>query len=193
MRGIDSHPARGEPGAVRPVESVSDSEPGRPRTAVLDPVDRALVERTQAGLPLVARPYHALAADLGIPADEVMQRLERMQARGVIRRIAAVPNHYALGYRANGMTVWDVADEEVDAAGERVGALPFVTHCYRRPRRDGWPYNLFAMVHARSRQEVEAQVANIAALIGPAARAHDVLYSTRILKKTGVRLRAGGR
>ncbi|MDH5537413.1 MAG: AsnC family transcriptional regulator [Betaproteobacteria bacterium] len=157
----------------------------------LDDIDRRIMLATQAGLPLVARPYHAVAEKIGVDAGEVMQRIERMRHEGVIRRIGAVPNHYVLGYRANGMTVWDVADEAVDAAGERVGALPFVTHCYRRPRRGGWRYNLFAMVHARSRAEVEECVAEIGALIGPAARARDVLYSVRILKKTGVRFNTG--
>jgi siroheme decarboxylase len=159
----------------------------------LDDTDRRIMLATQGGLPLVARPYHAVAEKIGVDADEVMNRIERMQHEGVIRRIGAVPNHYALGYRANGMTVWDVADEAVDAVGERVGALPFVTHCYRRPRRAGWRYNLFAMIHARSRTEVEDRAAEIAALIGPAARARDVLYSVRILKKTGVRLNSGER
>ncbi|RMF15381.1 MAG: Lrp/AsnC family transcriptional regulator, partial [Candidatus Dadabacteria bacterium] len=104
--------------------------------------------------------------------------------------IAAVPNHYRLGYTANGMSVWDVADDVVDEVGERVAALSFVSHCYRRPRRlPVWPYNLFAMVHGRSRDEVHARVAEIETVIGEAARAHDVLFSKRILKKTGVRLR----
>jgi DNA-binding Lrp family transcriptional regulator len=158
--------------------------------ATFDPIDRRIVAATQGGLPLTVRPYHAVADSLGLDAGEVMRRIERMQREGLIRRIGAVPNHYALGYRANGMSVWDVADDVVDAVGERVGALPFVTHCYRRPRRTGWRYNLFAMVHARTRAEVEDRVAEIAALIGSAARAHDVLYSVRILKKTGVRIGA---
>jgi DNA-binding Lrp family transcriptional regulator len=111
-----------------------------------------------------------------------------MQASGAIRRIGAIPNHYRLGWTANGMSVWDVADDAVDALGARVAALPGVTHCYRRPRRlPEWPYNLFAMVHGRDRVEVERQLAAIADVLGPAARAHDVLYSTRILKKTGLR------
>jgi DNA-binding Lrp family transcriptional regulator len=100
-----------------------------------------------------------------------------------------VPNHYALGYRANGMSVWDVDDAAVSELGRKVGALPAVSHCYRRPRRPpAWPYNLFAMVHARSRAEVEAEVAGIAAVLGAACRAHEILYSTAILKKTGLRL-----
>jgi DNA-binding Lrp family transcriptional regulator len=90
---------------------------------------------TQGGLPLVPRPYHALAEQLGLAAEEVMARLRRLLEIGVIRRIGAVPNHYALGYTANGMSVWDVPDERIDALGEAVGRLPFVTHCYHRRAR----------------------------------------------------------
>jgi DNA-binding Lrp family transcriptional regulator len=155
----------------------------------MDEIDRRLVVATQGGLPLVPRPYHALADVLGIPAAEVRARLAAMLDAGAIRRIGAVPNHYALGYRFNGMTVWDVDDARVDAMGERIGALPFVTHCYRRPRHlPDWPYNLFAMVHCKSRADADRLVDEIAALLGPACRARDVLYSSRILKKTGLRI-----
>ena len=158
-------------------------------TGSLDAIDRSIVVATQGGLPLTPRPYHAIAERVGLPADEVMERIKRMLASGVIRRIGAVPNHYALGYRANGMSVWDVSDERVDELGVRIGALDFVSHCYRRPRRlPGWRYNLFAMVHGKSRDEVQRKVAEIAALLGDANRGHEVIYSTRILKKTGLRL-----
>jgi DNA-binding Lrp family transcriptional regulator len=161
---------------------------GEPLTARLD---RAIVGATQAGLPRVARPYHAVARALGVTPELVMARIEAMLADGRIRRIGVVPNHYALGWRANAMTVWDVADDRVDALGEKVGALPGVSHCYRRPRHlPQWPYNLFAMVHGRTRAEAESGIAEIAAVLGDAARRHDVLYSSRILKKTGLRLRA---
>lgn len=150
---------------------------------------RRLVVATQAGLPLLARPYHALAAQLGVTADEIRGWIAHMLASGTIRRIGAVPNHYALGYTANGMSVWDVDSGEVDALGERVGALAFVTHCYRRPRSmPDWPYNLFAMVHGRSRTEVEERVAQIAGLLGTGCQSGTVLYSSRILKKSGLRL-----
>jgi DNA-binding Lrp family transcriptional regulator len=156
-----------------------------------DEIDRRLIVATQGGLPLVPRPYDVLAGQLGVTADEVRRRLAAMIERGAIRRIGAVPNHYALGYTANGMSVWDVADARVDALGEQVGALEFVTHCYRRPRRlPLWPYNLFAMVHGRSRDEVDDKVRQIAALLGEACGARDVLFSTRILKKSGLRISA---
>jgi DNA-binding Lrp family transcriptional regulator len=158
---------------------------------MLDELDRRLIVATQAGLPLVSRPYHALAATLGIPVTEVQARLAVMLALGVIRRIGAVPNHYALGYRSNGMSVWDVDDEQIDALGAQVGALPFVTHCYRRPRMlPDWPFNLFAMVHGKTRDEALGRVAEIATLLGVACRSHDTLFSTRILKKTGLRIAA---
>lgn len=156
---------------------------------MLDAIDRRLIVATQAGLPLKPRPWEALGQQLGIPAAEVQMRLSSMLETGLIRRIAAVPNHYALGYRFNGMTVWDVDDALVDELGERVGAMPFVSHCYRRPRRlPRWPYNLFAMVHARSREDALAQAERIATMLGAACRGHDVLFSSRILKKTGLRL-----
>jgi len=163
------------------------------RASDLDAIDRALVQATQAGLPLVPAPWQALADRIGIPEDEVLARFAAMHERGVLRRVGAVPNHYALGWRANGMTVWDVDDARIAELGERVGALPCVSHCYQRPRRlPDWPYNLFAMVHARTREEAAPHIAQIRDLLVQACRAHDVLWSTRILKKTGLRLRASG-
>jgi len=155
----------------------------------LDSIDRWIIAGTQAGLPRVREPYHQIAAELGLEPALVMRRLTRLLETGVIRRIAAVPNHYAAGYTANGMSVWDVPDDAVRACGVRIGALPFVSHCYHRPRHlPAWPYNLFAMVHGRTRAEVEQKVARIAELLGSASRGHEVLYSKRILKKTGLRI-----
>ena len=157
----------------------------------MDEIDRALIVATQGGLPLVARPYHTIGEQIGIAGEEVMRRMQALLNGGIIRRIGAVPNHYAIGWTANGMTVWDVADDKVDQLGPLVGALPFVTHSYRRPRAlPAWPYNLFAMVHGSSREECSAKALEIRALLGDACRANDILYSTRILKKTALRIGA---
>ena len=155
----------------------------------LDMIDRAIIQATQTGLPLSSRPYHTIAEQIAIAPEVVMQRMQTMLDNGVIRRIGAVPNHYSLGWNANGMTVWDVTNEQIDALGQQVGALEFVSHCYRRPRlMPGWPYNLFAMVHGRDRDEVAAKKLQIAELLGEHCRASDTLYSTQILKKTGLRI-----
>ena len=158
--------------------------------AVIDALDRRIIVATQAGLPLVPRPYDTVAEQVGCTSAEVKRRLQAMLDRGVIRRIAAVPNHYRLGYQANGMTVWDVPDTHIAALGRKIGSLAFVSHCYHRPRHlPDWPYNLFAMVHAASRAEVMQLVAQISELLGEHDRAHTVLFSSGILKKTGMRLK----
>ena len=155
----------------------------------LSEFDRDLIAATQGGLPMVARPYEAVGAMLGVSGELVRQRLAEMLDEGLVRRIGAVPNHYRLGYTANGMSVWDVDDARVDVMGARIGALPGVSHCYRRPRHaPDWHYNLFAMLHGRSREEVFQQAEQIRRLLGSACQGHDILYSTAILKKTGLRL-----
>ncbi len=158
---------------------------------IIDPIDRKIIKATQAGLPIDRQPYHRVAEELELRPEDVMARLRRMLVMGVVRRIGVVPNHYALGYKANGMSVWDVDDDDITRVGPVIGALSFVSHCYRRPRHlPDWPYNLFAMVHGKSKDEVEEQVFRIADLLGDANRGHEILYSTRILKKTGLRLAA---
>jgi len=157
----------------------------------LDELDRRIVVATQSGLPQVPEPYRAIGEQVGVSAGEVMRRLQRMLDEGRIRRIGAVPNHYTLGYRYNAMSVWNVPDERIRDLGQQIGALDFVSHCYHRPRHlPVWPYNLFAMVHGRDRDEVEAQVTVIARLLGESDRGHELLFSSRILKKTGLRLGA---
>ena len=150
-------------------------------------LDRAIITATQQGMPVSRTPYHDIADQLGLDPRLVMNRLQEMLNQGVIRRIGVVPNHYALGYQANGMSVWDVPDEKVRYFGNKIGKLDFVSHCYHRPRHPpDWPYNLFAMVHGRTRKDTEEMVNQIANMLGHDSRRHDVLYSTKILKKTGM-------
>lgn len=159
----------------------------------IDALDRLIIEETQNGLPLCPDPFAVVAKEIGADAEQVRKRMQHMLDVGIIRRIGVVPNHYALGYTANGMSVWDVPSDRVDELGARIGALDFVSHCYNRPRHmPDWSYNLFAMVHGRDRAEVEEKVATVAAELGDAARDFQILYSTKILKKTGFRLKRGG-
>lgn len=159
----------------------------------IDATDRRILQATASGLPLAARPFAEVARWLSLPEAEVMARLARMQADGIIRRIALCPDRHALGQMANGMSVWDVADDRVHDLGRQVAALPFVSRCCLRPRLRGWPYNLYAKLHGESRDEVRRHLSAIASLLGDACGGHDILFSTRILKKTGMRLAEGER
>lgn len=155
----------------------------------IDATDRQIISATQSGLALVREPYAQVARELSLSEAEVIERLTAMQDSGVVRRIALAPNHYALGMTANGMSVWDIVDDQAAQLGAEIGALDFVSHCYLRPRAlPGWPYKLFAMLHGQDREGVERHRDEIATRIGAACRAKDILYSTRILKKTGMRL-----
>ncbi len=169
--------------------------PNRPAQTInsyrLDEVDRKIVSVTQSGLPVEFSPYQTVAHDIGISEQEVLQRMQRLLDNNVIRRIGAVPNHYKLGLHANGMTVWDVDENKIKILGELIGQLDFVSHCYQRPRHlPLWSYNLFAMVHGHDRDEVEQKVDHIKALLAENCKKHETLYSTAILKKTGMRLAA---
>lgn len=159
------------------------------QSTTLDDLDRRIIVATQSGLPLVPEPFVAIATQVGSTSEEVMRRFRRMLESGIIRRIGAVPNHYTLGFKGNGMTVWDIPDDKIGHYGKLIGNLDFVSHAYQRPRHQPeWNYNLFAMVHGKDRQEVEQKVEKIAELLGDDNRGHEILYSSRILKKTGLRL-----
>jgi DNA-binding Lrp family transcriptional regulator len=160
------------------------------RSPAPDAADRRLIAATQAGLPLRSDPWSALAGPTGLDADEIPGRLSAMLASGIIRRIGIAPNHYRLGLRGNGMTVWNVPDEEVETIGRLIGASDFVSHCYQRPRHlPDWPYNLFAMLHGQDRAAVMQKLALLESRL-PRDYPHEVLFSSAILKKTGLRLAA---
>jgi len=159
-----------------------------PHPALDDAVNRALLRAVEGGLPLDAQPYARVGERIGISEDEVMARLQHLQDQGVIKRMGVVVRHRALGYHANGMVVWNVPDERVAATGCRLGAVPCVTLCYRRPRRlPEWPYNLFTMIHGRDRTEVLARVEQLREHCGMHDFDYQVLFSQRCFKQCGAR------
>ncbi|MCC6888725.1 MAG: hypothetical protein IT536_09340 [Hyphomicrobiales bacterium] len=150
------------------------------------PFDRALLAQIEDGLPMVTMPYRMIADRLGVDEARVIERLRQLSSAGVVTRFGCVVRHRALGYTANAMAVWDIADQEVDRVAAIFAAHPRVTLCYRRPRRPPlWPYNLFCMVHAKSKTDAHAVIdaLNGVAGVGPDRRA--VLFSTRCFKQRG--------
>ncbi|MCL7417129.1 MAG: Lrp/AsnC family transcriptional regulator [Halalkalicoccus sp.] len=162
-------------------------------STTLTPAERDLVLAIQDGFPIVADPYEAIAADLGADPAWVRETVKRFDREGKVRRVGVIPNHYALGYTENGMTVWNVPDDLVSEVGPAIASLPFVTHCYERPRHEGvWPYDFFAMTHGRSEAESQQRIEQVRERMGEfwdvGEDDWDTLFSTRILKKTGIRL-----
>ena len=155
----------------------------------IDEIDRKIISATQAELPLTLHPYHDVASQIGLDVSDVISRMQKMTDSGIIRRTGVVPNHYKLGFKSNGMSVWNVPEDKIKELGEKVGSLDFVSHCYQRPRfLPEWPYNLFAMVHGTSHEEVDDKVNQISELLNDDDKGHQILFSSRILKKTGLRI-----
>jgi DNA-binding Lrp family transcriptional regulator len=159
----------------------------------LTPAERDLVVEIQGGLPITETPYADVAAALDADVGWVIETIKRFEAEGKVRRVGVIPNHYALGYTENGMTVWDVPEDLLSEVGPAVASLDFVTHCYERPRHAGvWEYNFFAMTHGRTETESDRRIAEVKALMNEhwdvGSDDWDTLFSTRILKKTGIRI-----
>lgn len=158
---------------------------------MLSAIDRRLIATVQDGLPLGERPFQVIGEAIGLSEDEVIAGLRRLIGDGTIKRFGIVVRHRELGYRANAMVVWDVPDEQVEGAGRRLAELPFITLCYRRPRRPpAWPYNLFCMIHGRERATVLTQIEAATRAAGLDARSRAVLFSRRCFKQRGARYAA---
>ena len=159
----------------------------------LTPRERDLVVEIQGGLPITRTPYADVADAIDQPTDWVVETIKRFDDEEKVRRVGVIPNHYALGYSENGMTVWDVPDDRLAEVGPAVAELGFVTHCYHRPRHEGvWPYNFFAMTHGRDEAESQRRIGQVRDVMADhwdvGEDDWDTLFSTQILKKTGIRL-----
>ena len=151
-----------------------------------DELTTALIGAISRGLPMVSRPYAALAEELNCSEQAVIDGIARLAARGDLKRFGVIVRHRQLGYRANAMVVWNIPDSRVDEVGRQMSSFEFVTLCYQRPRRlPHWPYNLFCMIHGRDRDAVSQQVDLIAAQCGLTEVPRRILYSRRCFKQRG--------
>ncbi len=162
--------------------------------------DRALAALVEDGLPLIARPYAAWAQSLGCNETHIFAKLEQWLKQGTLRRFGVVVRHHELGFSANAMCVFDVADADVDAHAAILSRQPGVTLCYRRARAPGWPYNLYCMLHGRERGEVLTWLETARKAADLEQVPQTVLFSRRRFKQCGARyfrnfadLRAGSK
>jgi DNA-binding Lrp family transcriptional regulator len=153
---------------------------------LMDQLDLKLLKVAQNGVVLTKRPYLALGEELGISEGEVIDRLKSLQEEGVVRRFAATIGHRALGILANAMIVWIVPSEQVDRIGELFAGVEEVTHCYERATAVDWPYNLYTMVHSKSRDDCLKIADNLSQVSG--IKEFSVLFSEKEYKKTSARI-----
>ena len=154
--------------------------------AKIDDLDVKLIRAVQEGIDLSPTPYRDLGEKLGISEDDVIDRLNSLMRKGVIRRFSATIGHRALGITANAMVVWQVPADRVEEVGEIMASFDQVTHCYERPLRPDWSYNLYTMVHSHSKERCREIAANISNKCGIGD--YMVIFSERELKKTGAKI-----
>ncbi|HEY3396488.1 MAG TPA: Lrp/AsnC family transcriptional regulator [Armatimonadota bacterium] len=149
---------------------------------MIAPRDWRVLTALQGGLPLVERPFAALAAQADLPEAEFLQRARDLQARGILRRLGARIRHQEAGINGNLLVVWQVPAERLEAVGARFASELAVSHCYQRPPFEDFPYNLYTMIHAREVAEAEQIVARLAREAD--LPTHLVLRTVCELKKT---------
>lgn len=147
--------------------------------------EKQIIRELQRGIPLVNRPFKLLAQNLNTTEEELLDKIKNLLERGYIRRIGATVRHHNLGFQANAMVVWNVPDELVAEKGRKMAGFSEVSHCYQRPRRPDWPYNLFTVVHGRTREECIQAVKKMSSATG--MKNYRLLFSTMELKKSSMR------
>jgi len=152
-----------------------------------DERDIAVVKATQGPMEAIERPFDAAASELGMSVEALLEHLQGMVDRKLLRRVAALLHHRRAGFSANGMGVWKVPESEVLETGRRMASFRGISHCYQRPTYDDWPYNIFTMAHGRSKEECDAILDSIAAECEIEPEDRSTLYSSTEYKK--IRLR----
>jgi len=148
----------------------------------MTPLHNEIVRRAQYDIDMVSEPFKKIVDDLDIDYDKFFSILKELQEAGIMRRFASILNHRKAGFNANAMVVWDVDEGE---KGEQIGAnaaeFSAVSHCYLRPKYENWPFNLFTMVHGKTKEETNGIIADMAKEID--SKSHMPLYSSREFKK----------
>ena len=152
---------------------------------MIDALERAIVQKLQGDLPLVQEPYKKIAEELGITETALLDKIKNMREKKILRRIGGILYHRTVGFSANAMVVWRIPAEHIEEAAKVMTSFSQVSHCYERETFEGWPYNIYTMVHAQSYELCETVILEMSKLLH--LDEYEVLYSTRELKKSSMK------
>ncbi len=148
----------------------------------LDPSDIRILSVLQDDIPLVERPFAALAEKIGLSEEEFLKKLKGLLERGLIRRFGATIRHDRSGYKANAMVAWQVPEERLEEVGQLMAETPGVTHCYARRAPDFWPYTLYTMVHGPDEESCLALIQEMSLKTG--VKTYEILFTEREFKRS---------
>lgn len=152
---------------------------------MLTKLDKKIISLISQDIPLVREPFKALALKLGIEEGVLFGRIKAYKKNDFLRKFCAVLNHRKIGFKYNAMVVWNIPDKFIDKAGSLMASFSQVSHCYQRKKTPGWDYNLYSMVHGRTKKECLDVVKDISRKT--ACRDYKALFSSEEYKKTPVK------
>jgi DNA-binding Lrp family transcriptional regulator len=150
-----------------------------------DDVERRIIRHLQGDLPLTTRPFAVLASEVGMSEEELLERIRMLKEQGKLRRFGATLRHQLAGYKANAMVAWYVPEDNMEETGHLMATFKEVSHCYERKVQGKWKYNLFTMIHGKSKKECQDIARRIAENTG--IKDYVLLLSLKEFKKTSPR------
>jgi DNA-binding Lrp family transcriptional regulator len=168
--------------------SAPPQQSARPAGAPSNPSEseQSTIRLLQRPLPLARDPWEQLAAEGDLSTDELLAEARRFHELGWLRRVSAFIRHTRAGARVNVLVAWRVEENCIDDVGQRAASESAVSHCYRRPARPDWPYELYTMVHGRDVHEVRGVLRRIGERPGVADSVE--LPTVREVKKQRLKL-----
>jgi DNA-binding Lrp family transcriptional regulator len=151
---------------------------------LLTELEKKLIASIQEDIAVTERPYLDMAVKLGISEEKLLESLQSLCSRGFIRRFGATLRHQKTGFTANAMAAWQVGEDRIDDVGNKMASFRQVSHCYRRNPTDGWPYNLYTMIHANDKEACRQTAREMSQ--AAAVENYMLLFSRRELKKTSM-------
>ena len=151
---------------------------------MLTKLEKTIIASIQEDIAVTARPYLEIASKLGVSEKALLETLQSLCERGIIRRYGATLRHQKTGFTANAMAAWQVDEDQIDRVGRKMASFREVSHCYRRNPTDRWPYNLYTMIHASDEDACRQSAQNMSA--ATSIENYTLLFSRRELKKTSM-------
>jgi len=148
-------------------------------------IEKKIIASIQGDIPITQKPYHEISKKIGIEEEELLDILQKLVNKGVIRRFGATLRHQRSGFKANAMAAWQVDEERIDEVREIMAGFREVSHCYRRNPAEDWPYNLYTMIHALSEEACKKIALEMS--VKTSVKNYSFLFSRRELKKTSMK------
>jgi DNA-binding Lrp family transcriptional regulator len=151
---------------------------------MLTDLEKKIIASIQEDIAVTERPYQNISKKLGISEETLLENLKNLCNRGYIRRFGATLRHQRTGFTANAMAAWQVDENLIEKVGSKMASFRQVSHCYRRNPTNGWPYNLYTMIHANDEESCRQTAREMSKAAGISS--YTLLFSRKELKKTSM-------